>query len=309
MLARFRKNPILKPSENWWESKAVYNAGATRFEGKILLLYRAQGNDWISRFGLAESEDGFHFKRISDLPVLEPEPHDQYERLGIEDPRIIKIEDSYLITYTAASVYPATFAQKLIPNKSLFRTGVPWRIRIGLAQTKEFRNFEKLGILFPELDTKNAILFPEKIEGQFVLIFRILPNMVVSFSKNLANWTSAEFLLSPRYGHWDSEKIGAGAPPLKTKKGWLLFYHGVDKDRVYHLGALLLDLNNPKIILARSKKPLLSPEKPYEKKGLVPNVVFTCGAIEEEGKYIVYYGAADKVICAATIDKDLEKIF
>lgn len=309
MLVRFPKNPILEPGENWWETRAVYNAGAVMFGDKTLLLYRAQGNDWVSRFGLAESVDGFHFKRISNLPVLEPDPHDQYERLGIEDPRISKVEDSYLITYTAASVYPATFAEKLIPNKSLFKTGVPWRIRIGLAQTLDFRNFEKLGLLFPELDAKDSVLFPEKIEGQFVLIFRILPNMVVSFSKNLANWSSPEFLLSPRYASWDSEKIGAGAPPLKTKKGWLLFYHGVDRDRTYHLGALLLDLNNPKIILARSKKPLLSPKIRYEKKGLVPNVVFTCGAIEEEDRYIVYYGAADKVICAATIDKDLEKIF
>lgn len=306
-LVRFSKNPILKPGSNWWETQAVYNPGVAIYKDKILLLYRAQGPEWVSRFGLAESSDGHSFKKVSEFPVMEPDINEPLERLGIEDPRIVKMGESYLITYTAASLYPARSSEK--GAQSLFKIGVPWRIRIGLVQTKDFNSFEKLGFLFEGLDAKDTILFPEKIKDQYVLITRSDPNMVISYSNNLVTWTQPEFLMGPRFGMWDGLKIGAGAPPLKTKDGWLLFYHGINDQKVYHLGALLLDLNNPKIILARSKKPLLTPQKPYEKRGLTPNIVFTCGAIEWGDRYFIYYGGADRVICLATCGKNLEEIF
>ena len=306
-LTRFSKNPILKPSNIWWERNAVYNPGVAVYQNKITLLYRAQGPEWVSRFGLAQSKDGFNFKKVSEFPVMEPEINEPFERLGVEDPRIIKMGESFLITYTAASLYPARMARK--GAESLFKEGVPWRIRIGLAETKDFNTFEKLGFLLDDLDAKDSVLFPEKIENQYVLITRSNPNMVISYSPNLVTWTQPEFMAGPRFGMWDGLKIGAGSPPIKTRDGWLLFYHGVNDKKIYHLGALLLDLNNPKIILYRSKKPLLIPEKPYEKKGLTPNIVFTCGAIEWDDQYFIYYGGADRVICVATCHKDLNGIF
>src|SRR3989338_45523 len=193
MLLRFAKNPILKPADTWWESNAVYNAAAVEFQNKILLLYRAQGPDWISRFGLAESLDGFHFKRLSNLPVVEPDINDPYARLGVEDPRITQIQDTYYITYTSASVYPATYANKFIPNRSLFKEGVPWRIRIGMLETADFVKYDKLGFLSLSVDAKDAVLLPEKINGNFALLYRILTNMVISYSPNLVNWTEPEF--------------------------------------------------------------------------------------------------------------------
>lgn len=309
MMQRYSKNPILAPIDNWWETLGVYNGAVAEYKDKTYLLYRAQGNDFISRFGLAISNDGYHFKRSSHLPFIEPDINDPYERLGIEDPRITKIEDTYYITYTVASVYPAEYADKLIPNKSLFKRMVPWRIRVGMSSTKDFVTSQKQGILFPNVDAKNTALFPRKVGGRYTLISRILPNMVLSHSDNLLIWEDLEFMAGPRPGLWDSQKIGVGAPPILTKDGWLVFYHGVDSKKVYHLGAMLLDLENPRIILARTKRPLLSPVESYEKKGLVSDVVFTCGAIEKSDHYLVYYGGADKVMCVAMIAKDNELIF
>lgn len=299
-LARFKDNPILSPSKKWWEINATFNPGATKFQGKILLLYRAIGGDGLSRFGLAESSDGVNFAR-SESPTLEADPENPYERLGIEDPRISKIGDTYYIVYTAASVYPAAVyeSKKFAPSVS---HPAPWRVRPSLITTRDFKKFERKGILLDK-DTKDACLFPEKIEGYFVLMHRIYPNIYLSYSKDLKSWEREETLLGPREGFWDAERVGAGAPPIKTEQGWLVFYHGVDSRHFYSLGTLLLDLNDPNKVLDRSDEPVLYPEKNYELWGLTPNVVFCNGVVEFEGEYLIYYGAADKVIGLAKVGK------
>jgi predicted GH43/DUF377 family glycosyl hydrolase len=300
-LIRYTGNPILTPTSNWWETAATFNPGATIYQGKVVLLYRAIGGDGLSRFGLAESGDGFNFQRFED-PVLEGELTNPYERLGVEDPRIVQIEETYYITFTAASVYEAWVYQQQKHAPSLSHHA-PWRIRPTLVTTKDFKAFKRQGILL-ETDTKNATLFPEKISGQYCLVHRIYPNMYLTFSPALKDWRVGQILISPREGFWDSERVGLGAQPIKTEKGWLLFYHGTNKDRVYRLGLLLLDLKDPAKVLYRSDRPILEPQETYEKEGLTPNVVFTCGAVEKDGQYLVYYGAADKVIGLATIGKE-----
>jgi predicted GH43/DUF377 family glycosyl hydrolase len=300
-LTRYEGNPIISPTKNWWEINATFNAGATICDGKIVLLYRAIGGDSFSRFGLAESSDGTNFERFED-PVFEAELVNQYERLGVEDPRIVKIEDTYYITYTAPSVYEASAyrTKKFAPS---LNHPAPWRVRPSLVTTQDFKKFERKGILL-EKDTKNTSLFPEKINGRFCLLHRVYPQMYIIFSSDLKNWQDEAVLISPRDGFWDSERVGAGAQPIKTSKGWLLFYHGTDENHIYRLGILLLDLNDPTKVIYRSPEPILEPVEVYERVGLTPNVVFTCGAVEKDGKYFVYYGAADKVIGVATIGKE-----
>jgi predicted GH43/DUF377 family glycosyl hydrolase len=127
----------------------------------------------------------------------------------------------------------------------------------------------------------------------------------MSYTDNFADWYGQRELMAPSEGgNWDSAKIGAGAPPIKTEKGWLLIYHGVDEDMVYRLGAAMLSLDDPSKIIYRHPEPILEPERDYEIRGEVPNVVFTCGACEVGDKYYVYYGGADRVICVATVDKE-----
>ncbi len=300
-LIRYSGNPILRPTKNWWETRAVFNAGANIFENKIVLLYRAIGGDSFSRFGLAKSIDGVSFERFED-PVFEAELSNQYERLGVEDPRITKIEDTYYIVYTAPSVYEAK-AYKTGNFAPSLSHSAPWRIRPSLITTKDFKTFKREGILL-EKEAKDAALFPEKIAGEYDLLYRVYPNISITFSKDLKTWLGDKVIVSPREGFWDDERVGAGTQPIKTEKGWLLFYHGVNKSHVYQIGILLLDLKDPTKILYRSSQPALEPQESYEKEGDTVNVVFTCGAVEKDGQYFVYYGGADKVIGLATINKE-----
>lgn len=299
-LVRHSTNPILAPTDNWWEEYLVLNPGVAVYQDKIVLLYRAQGRDRISRFGLAVSADGFNFERFAG-PIFEGDEGNKFERLGVEDARITKIEDTYHILYTAASVYPAKEAHKSAAPSLLSK--VPWRIRATLVKTRDFKTFERLGVVLPDLDTKDCALYPEKIKGKYWLFHRIYPQMYLASSTDLKTWEDLGIIAHTREESWESERIGAGAPPLKTEKGWLLVHHGVDQNKIYRLGLMLFDLANPSKILYRSQEPILEPEEPYEKEGYVPNVVFTCGAVEKDGQYFVYYGAADKVIGLATIGK------
>jgi len=303
-LRRYEGNPILTPTSRWWEARWVFNCGAAVYQGRVHLLYRAQGLDFISRWGLATSDDGLRIVSRSQHPVFEPAVHLDQERLGCEDPRITPLGGRFYITYTAASVYPTIGPGRRRPSGAFSREGVPWRIRIGLASTRNFRTFRRHGFIFPKVDDKDAALFPEKINGRYYLLHRIYPNIHLAYSEDLRHWRNLGILMKPRQGMWDSERIGAGAPPVKTPYGWLLFYHGADHQRVYRIGLALLDLRMPQRVLARTEEPVLEPEEEYERRGQVPNVVFTCGAVELDGRYIVYYGAADTVIAAATIDQE-----
>jgi predicted GH43/DUF377 family glycosyl hydrolase len=309
-LTRFKGNPILEAINErryWWERGAVFNPGAAvGKDGKIYLLFRAAARVDVSSFGLAVMENPFTVGRRYSNPVFEGDTENEYERFGVEDPRITYLEGKYQVVYIAPSLYPGK------RPRAWSRSGTPWRVRVSLAQTRDFRNWTRKGVILPGVDSKDATVFPGKIGGKYALLHRIFPDMWISFSSKLEKFSRGEVLCRPRKGYWDNDRIGAGAPPIKTKLGWLLFYHGVEGDHrkrkpklFYHLGIMLLDLKDPRKILYRSPEPILSPKKGYEKKGgAVPNVVFTCGAVEFEGKYYVYYGAADGKIGVAYIGKE-----
>lgn len=301
-LERYKGNPVISPTDNWWENEAVFNCAAARSNGKVNILYRAIGEDNVSRFGYASSTNGLDVTERYDTPIYES-IGDELERLGVEDPRITCIEGTYYITYTGASVYPCCES-----NPSLYKS-VPWRCRVGLLSTTDFKTYTKHGCILPDMDNKDVVLFPEKIRGKYVMLHRTFPNIWMAYSEDMVNWHDHKLLMRVQPGAWDCDRIGAGAPPIKTEYGWLNFYHGVDHKRTYRLGILLLDLEDPSKVIGRSVDPVLSPEEDWEKHGLVPNVVFTCGAVEMDGQYLVYYGGADKVIGVATMAcEDLKKV-
>ena len=280
-LERYTGNPILFPvPEHDWESRTVFNCGVAELDGAVVLLYRAQGeaND-VSRLGFAVSTDGFAFSRL-DRPVFEPA--DETETFGVEDPRLTFIDGRYHMLYTAWS---------------------PLGIQVAMASTETFFTWVRHGIVIPGPDNKDAAIFPEKVGGRYVMFHRIPPAIWLAYSDDLVHWGDYQKLMEPRPGNWDALKIGAGGPPIKTDRGWLVIYHGVSPDRVYRLGVALLDLEDPTKVLNWPADFVLEPEEPWELVGDVPSVVFTCGTTEVGDRYHVYYGGADKVIALATADK------
>ena len=315
-LRRYEHNPILAadPARKW-ESGAVFNCGATLGQdGLIYLLYRAVPagytrlpdrpgyDDYVSSIGCAVSEDGVHFTRF-DEPVIRPQ--ENYDTFGCEDPRVTGLELNgeflYLVTYTALSA-PAF-------------SGLGGRV--ALASTKDFRTFHKYGVVIPNLNDKDAVIFPELIRGRIAMLHRVMPNIQIVYFEDLEQlihpdedwWRKYEAsleeftILRPKF-EWEAEKIGAGAPPIRTEAGWLLIYHGVDANHVYRVGAALLDLEKPSRVIARTPEPILEPEEEYERVGDVDNVVFPQGAVVKNGTLHVYYGAADKVCCLSTVNLD-----
>lgn len=303
-LERHSGNPILTPTARWWEDRWVFNSAAANYQGDVVLLYRAQGQDWISRLGFARLRNGVEVIERSSSPVFEPDVRNEWERMGTEDPRITAFDGRYFVCYTAASLYPAIKPIRRLRPSPFAEEGVPWRTRIAIATTRDFKHFRRVSLAFRQWDNKNAALFPGRIRGKYYLMHRIFPNIHLGVSKDLHHWHNLGPVLEIRPGMWDGNRVGAGAPPLRTPYGWLLFYHGVDDRRTYRLGMALLDLEHPRHVLARAANPILEPTEPYEREGLVPNVVFSCGAVEVADRYFVYYGGADTVIGAASVSSE-----
>jgi beta-1,2-mannobiose phosphorylase / 1,2-beta-oligomannan phosphorylase len=257
------------------------------FTDPRLIVYRGLGYvTTISHLRTAISENGRDFK-ISDTPTLMGSGW--AESYGIEDARITHLEGNYYLNYTGASA-----------------SGVI----TGLARTKDFQTFEKLGVIFAP-DNKDVAIFPEKINGRYHCLHRPavkhLGHMAVwqASSNDLLDWGRHHTVLAPRFGYWDSERVGAGAAPIKTAQGWLELYHAADQNMRYCTGAVLLDLEEPWKVIARSDEPFLYPEASYEMEGFLPNVVFHSGVIDNgNGTLDLYYGAADCVTCGATISID-----
>ena len=185
MLAtRYEGNPIISPrAECWWEAKGTLNPAAVQdTDGRIHLLYRAVGFDGISRFGYASTLDGVTIDRRPELPIYEGNIEDPAVRLGVEDPRITCLEDRFYVTYTQTSLYPANAPFK-IPNEQ-----APWRVRAGMLVTDDFTRFDSVGQILPDMDTKDCVLFPERIAGRYVLLHRIYPDIQIAYSDDLRQW-------------------------------------------------------------------------------------------------------------------------
>lgn len=296
VLQRYKGNPILKPARrSSWESLMVFNCAALFKADKVHLLYRGRGRKGgVSKLGYASSSDGFRIDERLRAPVFDPEPENEFECYGCEDPRLVEIGDRIYLTYTAYGRVPG-----MVPSFNSIQ------IAVTSISTKDFLdhrwNWEKRTYPFPLVDNKHACLFPEKIGGRWVMYHRIPPHIWVAYSNDLLNWRDTSIVLGPKE-RWEYFKVGGGAPPIKTKDGWLFVYHAVDREWHYRLGAVLMDLNNPEKILKRSKNPILEPEEEYEIYGIVPNVVFTCGAVILDSKILLYYTGADTVICVATAE-------
>lgn len=289
IIRRYEKNPILTRGDVPYPVETVHNAGVVKHEGKYVMLFRAHLRNGRCVIGLAESPDGYHFA-VRPEPFIAPaaaEPFAGYEEYGVEDPRICSMEGAYWITYSAYS-----------------RHGV----RIALARTTDFRRLERIALI-TQSDYRNVVIFPETFQGRYARLDRphseISPwSIWISYSPDLVHWGDARVVIKPMSYHWDEMKVGPGATPMKTDKGWLNIYHGVFQTMdgaVYRLGVALHDLQDPSRVVGVADEWVLQPEDPWEITGYVHNVVFCCGAVaESDGSVKIYWGGADSVMCAGT---------
>lgn len=295
---RSKKNPIISPIKNHqWESKATFNPGAVYLDGKVHIVYRAMSQNNTSVFGYATSKNGIKIDYRHPNPIYKPRASFEQKlqpggNSGVEDPRLTKIGEKIYMTYTA-------FDGKNPPRVAL--TSIS--IKNFLARKWNWAN--PVLISPPGIDDKDACIFPEKIIGNYLIIHRVGYDIDLAYRASLdfdgKTWLEEYRWITPRKGWWDSKKIGAAAPPIKTKDGWLLLYHGVSEDNIYRVGALLLDLKNPLKVVGRTIEPIFEPEAHFEKNGQVPNVVFPCGAVLLKEDLFMYYGGADQVVGVANI--------
>jgi beta-1,2-mannobiose phosphorylase / 1,2-beta-oligomannan phosphorylase len=300
-LVRAKENPIIEPDRSrGWEAKGTFNPGAIFAKGKMHILYRALSDDDTSVLGYAASADGLRIDEKLDEPAYVPrEAFEMKQRPGVgsgcEDPRLTIINDKVYMCYTAYNgVDVPRIALSSIALKDFVEKKWDWSKPVLISP--------------PGIDDKDAAIFPKKINGKYAILHRIGHSIWLDFVKDLnefqgEKWVEGKVLMQPRESIWDSRKIGIGPPPIETPEGWLILYHGVSKrdDNHYHVRAALLDIKNPSKVLARTVYPIFEPEMPYERNGLVPNVIFPCGAVSRKGILYVYYGGADKVVGVATI--------
>ncbi len=289
-MKRSQDNPILVPIvSNPWESKEVFNAAAIEVGRRVHILYRAMGNDGISRIGYAASSDGYKIDERSAVPVFEPVK--EAELCGCEDPRLTLLDNQIVMSYTALSE---------IDHEQLYQIALS-SISVDDFLRKEWKWNERV-LPFRGIRNKDAVIFPKKIGGKYVMFHRLEPDMCVAYSDDLLRWYDIKSFMRPRAKSWDCWKVGAAGTPIELNEGWLVIYHGVSFEKVYSLGAMLLDKDNPENILYRSEAPILGPVTDYERFGKVPNVVFSCGNVLMNDEVLVYYGGADSVMCLATYE-------
>lgn len=294
IIERYKDNPILTKKDIPYPVATVHNAGVVKYKQKYIMLFRSHLHNGRSIIGKAQSTDGYNFK-VDPKPFIEPASSGmfaEYEEFGVEDLRINPLEDTFYLTYSAYSKHG---------------------VRVMLARTDDFKSIERIAPI-SQPDMRNVVLFPEKIAGKYVRLDRphteISPwSIWISYSDDLVHWGNSKILIKPLQYHWDESKVGPGAPPIKTEQGWLHIFHGVYitmSGAVYRLGAALHDLKDPSRIIGVSDHWILQPEDSWEVSGYVPNVVFTCGTIQEEdGTIKIYWGGADSVMCVGEANIDV----
>jgi predicted GH43/DUF377 family glycosyl hydrolase len=294
LFERYEGNPILT-SGNWpYPINSVFNPAAVRIDGEVLLLNRVEELCGFSHLTCARSKDGLTNWVIDDEPTMKADQSTKEEKWGLEDPRIVWLEEQkqYAITYVS------------------FSEGGPI---VSLAITKNFRAFARLGGLLPPED-KDACLFPRRFNGRFALIHRPIvrgeAHIWLSLSPDLKHWGDHRVLLRTRMAYWDGARIGLACQPIELPEGWLIFYHGVrttTSSQIYRIGIVLLDLDEPWRVLRRSEEWVLGPKEHYERIGDVNDVTFVSGAVvmEEFNQLYLYYGAADDKVAVAMADMDL----
>lgn len=325
-ITRHAENPIVVPGLYDWRKVTVFNPAVIIDNGKFYMIERTAGSltPCKNYLGLLESTDGVHFTHVLDEPVVTP------DQLGfpygsIQDPRIVKIDDTFYLNYAlrpcAMNYYPtgAGIPERSIPEypDGWGEEEGHWLTRSGILTSKDLILWEYLCDTTPlDINDRDNILFPEKINGKYVLLRR--PEeyvgeeygtekaaMWISYSDDLVHWDEPKLLAKAENNDWEFKKIGGSTPPVRTDKGWLVLYHGVDQDTVYRVGALLLDLENPEKIIARTRRFIMEPETYYEKFGYqIPNVIFPTGNVVKDGLLYIYYGVTDTAIALATVPLD-----
>lgn len=318
-LARHMDNPLISPHDtNEWETFTTFNPAACVIDGRVHILYRAQGYDYISTIGYATSRDGLIIEDRYDSPVYSPAAHFEENTTGrvdeslvsgggyggCEDPRISVIDGRVYMVYVAFDGWsPPRLAMTSICIEDFLAKRWNWTKPVLISR--------------PGIIDKSGCILPEKVNGKYVVFHRVFPNILIDYVDDLnfdgkTHFLKGEYEIPIRPHMWDSRKIGVGAPPIRTEHGWLLIYYGVDDrdDSKYHIGAMLLDLNDPTHVLYRSNHPILEPTENYEMNGFKPGIAYPCGAVVMENMLYVYYGAADTHVCVATarLDKFLEEL-
>lgn len=299
-LHRHEQNPVLLPDPTSdWECYNVFNPSVIYHNGLFHMHYRAQGLDWVSRLGYAVSQDGIHWNRMR-RPVLSP--IDGSDSRGIEDPRVVEIDGVFYMTYTAY-------------GRDYRGQGEPTHLGGGIlpmvARSENLITWERIGPIVVGEDNKDHVLFPRKIKGRYAALHRRWPHVWIAYSADLATWPQDEMaaIYGPRAENWwDGTSVGSNGVPIETEHGWLCLNHGytvVHQEggaitRVYRLGVILLDLEDPTRVLARPSEPIFWPEEIWELRGDVPNVVFNNANVVVDGLVYAYYGGADHVIGLAT---------
>ena len=285
---RYSGNPILTGKDLPYPANSVFNAAVTKVGKKYLMLFRTEMFHGRSCLGMAWSDDGIKWapEKKPFMWASEKEPWASRECMGIWDPRITKLGNTYYICYVAECQFGSAVA---------------------VAKTKDWKSVERISYPFYP-GNRNSCLLPEKVNGEYFMYHRPTgmgaDGVWCATSPDLEYWHNHKLCMLPRSFTWDDVKAGTGATPFKTDKGWLMIYHGVRNQAfgpIYRMGAALFDLEDPSRIIGRSRQWLLQPEEPYEFNGNVGNVVFPCGAIpESDGTVKIYYGAADQCMCLAT---------
>jgi predicted GH43/DUF377 family glycosyl hydrolase len=332
---RFSNNPILKPgsikpSREDMKIECLLNPGVFAYDNKIWLLLRVaetpiqqegrmsfpvydesgkirilsfdrndpdldladprvisyKGQDYLttlSHLRLVCSSDGINFQEPRGYePIFGQNKQEAY---GIEDCRVVKVGDTFQLTFTEVSSFG---------------------VGVGLIQTQDWKRFRHRGMIFPP-HNKDCAIFDERINGKYYALHRpSSPQLGGNYiwlaeSPDLIHWGNHKCIATSRKGYWDSARVGAGATPIRTQDGWLEIYHGANEHHKYCLGALLLDLEDPSKVIARSEDPIMQPTESYELTGWFGNVVFTNGHLVEGDRIRMYYGASDEVICGADL--------
>jgi predicted GH43/DUF377 family glycosyl hydrolase len=299
LFKRYQQKPILSAKDWPYKVHAVFNPAALKIEsGETLLLCRVEDFRGISHFCAARSENGLDNWKIDPKPTMQPDIEvEPAEAWGIQDPRAVWIEEVgyHFVTYTAFS---------------------RWGPCVSLARTEDFKEFRRAGVILPPHST-DAAIFPREISGKWAMLHRpgrwepeSPVHIWISFSENLVHWGEHRVVLEARSGGWwDSSNIGLAASPIETEKGWLILYHAIHESKsgsLFRIGAALLDLEDPRMLIRRGREWLFGPEESYELTGDAGGVIFSCGAVldKDSNQLRMYYGAADSTIALATAGID-----
>lgn len=290
-------NPILKPSDGFY-SKGIYNPSVLKEGKSFYMFFRAEADDGLTgRIGMAESDDGFHFNCQKE-PLISPE--DDFDKLGCEDPRIVKIGDTYYLTY--------------VGNSGRYNVS-----NICIATSKDLIGWKKLGpVLKPKRGSwcsgqiKAGVIVPERIGQRYVMYFmgeeKPWKTLIgIAYSDDLINWYEGldKPLITPRAGYFDSEGVEPGPTPLLIEEGILLIYNGWREDCLYKPGGILISKEDPNKILKRTESPLLIPSKDYGSEFGTGNHCVAEGLVRDENRWFLYYGAADRLCCVAIYEEEI----